>query len=149
MFDQVRDVEHLRRDEHFRCLGVVARELRERFLHRVAHRRAFRLHERDRHAVDQKHDIRAVGFLRAIAVAPFVGDLEDVSLRPRVVDESDVHLPLLRRMGDRLLAPQPREQLCVALNRRRRGFHRLDDSADCLRRDEPGFSAMSLSASVA
>ena len=112
-------VEELRRAQEFRCLQLVAPELRDATFDGVDVCWILVLDDGYRDAVDNEHHVGLVGLAGGRPQPPFPRDVQDVGPWLLVVDETDGPLTRLGLVVPLPLAPQPGEHLAIALDRRR------------------------------
>ena len=130
VFDQVRDIEELRRGYQLRGLDLVASQLRDGPLDGIGILGVLVLHDGNRHTVDHEHHIRPVTLAGRRLQLPLPGNVIDVGARRLEIDEPDATMTLLGLVVPLPFAVQPGEHLAVALDGRWDRFDPLDDGAD-------------------
>ena len=120
-------VEELRRADEFGRLDLVAAQLRDAALDRVAVLGILVLDDGDRHAVDEEHHVRPATLARRRLEFPLPGDVQGVGAGRVEIHDADAPMPLLPVVVPLPLTAQPCEHVAIALDGRRQRLQPLDD----------------------
>ena len=138
VFDQVRDIENLRRCEELWRLQFVAAKLFDSPLHRVG---SFGFlfstiatgTPLTRNITSARLPLRVPELER-----PLIGDVIHVAVRIFEIDERDVAMPFLLFVKNGLVAAKPFENFSVAFDCSSVRLHPLNDGLHVVRRDDAG-----------
>jgi len=129
--------EELRRADQFGSFFLVTAELGDAAFDRVSILRVLVLDDAHRQPVDKEHHIRAVAFAGGWLQHPFPGNMKSIRVRMFEVDQGDAAMAFFGLVMPGFFAPQPRQHLAIALDRRGHGIECFDDGVDCVA-GEPG-----------